>query len=101
MTWFRKHRRSAKLQLSIHPEVRASFHADGLTLLHIPSGRVFVCNRTGARIWHGLSRGLNADSIADEISRAHGAQRDVVKEHTETFLGQLIRQRLVLNAPHK
>ena len=75
--------------LAIVPEVRASTHLDGLVLLHIPSGRVFLCNRTGARIWKGLSRGLNSDAIAEEISREYGVALDQVVRHTTMFLTNL------------
>lgn len=72
--------------LAVAPEVRASAHLDGLVLLHIPSGRVFLCNRTGARIWKGLSSGLNSDAIAKEISREYGVALDLVVRHTSRFL---------------
>jgi hypothetical protein len=70
-------------------DIRTSFHPDGLALLHIPTGRVFVCNRTGARIWQGVSMGLNMDSIAEEISREYGVARDMVRQHTCSFLSEL------------
>lgn len=75
--------------ITLTPEVRASAHKDGLVLLHIPSGRVFLCNRTGARVWQGLSQGLNLDAIADEISREYGVPRDVVEQHTASFVTDL------------
>ena len=76
-------------QLAIAPEVRASAHLDGLVLLHIPSGRVFLCNRTGARIWKELSNGLDSDAIVDEISREYGVARDMAERHTTSFLTDL------------
>lgn len=75
--------------ITVTPEVRASAHKDGLVLLHIPSGRVFLCNRTGARVWQGLSHGLNLDAIADEISREYGVARDLVEQHTASFVADL------------
>ena len=72
--------------ITLVSEVRASAHKDGLVLLHIPSGRVFLCNRTGARVWQGLSRGLNLDAIADDISREYGVARDLVEQHTASFI---------------
>jgi len=81
--------RSDTNQLTVAAEVRASAHKDGLVLLHIPSGRVFLCNRTGARVWQGLARGLNVDAIADEISREYGVTRDLVQQHTSSFVTDL------------
>jgi hypothetical protein len=79
----------------VAPDVRVSVHQDGLALLHIPSGRVFVCNRTAARIWDGVVKGLSADTISDEISRECGVERDLVHQHTSSFLAELERRGLV------
>lgn len=81
--------------LSIAPEVGASVHQDGLALLHIPTGRVFVCNRIGSRIWQGLVRGLSIDAISEEISRECGVTRELVERHTSSFLTELEHRGLV------
>jgi hypothetical protein len=81
--------------LAISPEVRASLHDDGLTILHIPTGRVFVCNRTASRIWQGVAKGLTADAISEEISRECDVARDLVQQHTSKFLTELERRGLV------
>ena len=75
--------------LAVASDVRASAHLDGLVLLHIPSGRVFLCNRTGARIWKGLSSGLEANAIAEEMSREYGVALDQVERHVAVFLTDL------------
>ena len=75
--------------ITLTPEVRASAHKDGLVLLHIPSGRVFLCNRTGARVWQGLSHGLNLDAIADQISCEYGVARELVEQHAASFVTDL------------
>jgi hypothetical protein len=80
--------------VTINPETRVSTHADGLTFLHIPSGRVFVCNRTGARIWHALSNGLSPDAVCQEISRVYGLAPDLARRDTRSFLGELARHGL-------
>ena len=80
---------------AIVSEVRASVHEDGLALLHIPTGRFFLCNRTGSRIWQGLAKGLSTDAICEEISRECGVARDLVEQHTSSFLAELERRGLV------
>ena len=80
---------------AVAPEVRASVHEDGLALLHIPTGRMFLCNRTGSRIWQGVVKGLSTDAICEEISRECGVARDLVEQHTSSFLAELERRGLV------
>ena len=92
MTWFRKSRRDTHSRLSLHSDVRASFHLDGLTLLHIPTGRVFVCNRIGALICRCILKGWSADSIADEISRHFCLSRDLVQRDICEFVDELRKQ---------
>jgi hypothetical protein len=87
---------SENRRLAIPPEVRASVHDDGLALLHIPTGRVFLCNRTACRIWQGVTQGLSADAISDQISHECGVERDLVQKHTSSFLADLERRGLVI-----
>jgi hypothetical protein len=76
-------------------EVHASAHDGGLVLLHVPSGRVYNCNRTGSRIWQGLAGGLDPDSISREISHDYGVEEAVVKAHTGLFVDELERRGFV------
>ena len=75
--------------LAISPEVRASAHEDGLALLHIQTGRVFLCNRTGSRIWQSVADGLSLDAISEQISLECGVTRDLVVQHTAEFVFEL------------
>jgi hypothetical protein len=56
---------------------------------------MFLCNRTGARIWQGIVKGLSAEAISQEISREFGVARAVVQQHTSSFLAELERRGLV------
>jgi Coenzyme PQQ synthesis protein D (PqqD) len=76
-------------------EVRTSVHEDGLALLHIPTGRMFLCNRTGARIWQGIVKGLSIEAIAEEISCECGVAHALVEQHTSSFLAELESRGLV------
>ena len=87
---------SANARLAVAPEVRVSDHGDGLALLHIPTGRVFVCNRTGSRIWQGIENGFTPEAISGEISLEAGIGRDLVYQHTSAFVAELKRRRLVI-----
>lgn len=81
--------------LAISPEVRESAHEDGLALLDIQTGRVFLCNRIGSRIWRSIAEGVSAAAISDQISRDCGVARDPVAQHTAAFLIELERHGLV------
>jgi hypothetical protein len=82
--------------LAAAPEVRVSDHGDGLALLHIPTGKVFVCNRTASRIWQGIANGLTPEAISGQISQESGIRRELVHQHTSAFVAELKRRRLVI-----
>jgi len=82
-------------RLAAAADVRASVHDDGLVLLHISTGKVFLCNQTGLRIWQGLVEGLSADAISKEISREWGIGWERVRRHTSSFISLLERRGLV------
>src|SRR3989442_11384903 len=79
----------------VSPLVRASVHDGGLALLNIRSGQIFLCNRTGSRIWQGLLDGRTPQEVADEISNAYGVGRALAEQHTFSFVGELERRGLV------
>jgi hypothetical protein len=83
-------------RLAAAADVRASAHDDGLVLLHISTGRVFLCNQTGLRIWQGVVAGLSADAISQEISRDWGVGWERVRRHTSSFISHLERRGLVI-----
>jgi hypothetical protein len=84
---------------AVAPDVRASVHDDGVAILHIPTGRVFLCNRTASRIWQGVVDGLSSEDTCDEISREWGVTRALVHQHASSFLSELERRRLVVQRP--
>ena len=75
--------------IAVAPQVLVSSHDEGLVLLHVPSGRIFQCNRTASRIWEGLSRGWNQDKIAEDISHAYGVPIETVHRDTQCFVDKL------------
>src|SRR5579864_5109086 len=81
---------------AVAAEVRTSVYEDGLALLHIPTGRMFLCNRTGARIWQGIVKGLSTEAIVEEISRECGVARALVQQDTSSFLAELESRGLVI-----
>src|SRR5262249_23327234 len=70
-------------------QVLASEHEEGLLLLHVPSGRIFACNRIGARLWRAATDGITLNAISEEIGRDHGVQSEVVQRQARSFLSDL------------
>jgi hypothetical protein len=79
----------------VNPEAAASFHDDGIVILHTGKGRLFSANGTGARIWHAVEQQLTLEAIAEEISSAYQIALTTAREHAVNFLGELERQALV------
>ena len=83
------------LTFSINPEAAASFHDDGVVILHTGTGRLFTANRTGSRIWRGVEQQLPLEAIAKGISDDYQVAPGTAHEHTTSFLAALERQVLI------
>ena len=79
----------------VTPEAAASFHADGMVILHLGKGSLFSTNRIGARIWRSLEQRLSCEAIAEAISSEYQIGLSTAREHTLNFLTALERQALV------
>lgn len=84
--------------LRIAPGVRVSESQQGLTLLHIRSGRVFSCNGTGLRIWRDLTSGMSVEAIAAGLSGSYSLPPGRAHADTAAFLSALEEQGLVMRA---
>ena len=80
---------------TVNPEAAASFHDDGIVILHTGSGRLFTSNKTGARIWRGVERRLPLEAIAEELSGEYKIARNTACEHAARFLAELERHTLI------
>jgi len=79
----------------VSPEAAASFHDDGIVILHTGKGTVFTANKAGARVWHGIEQRLPSEAIAEEISGVYHIAKSTAREHTFRFLAQLERHALI------
>ena len=86
-------------RIGLNPGATASIHEDGLVILHVPSGRIFTSNQTGARVWQCLERQLPLEAIAAEISRHYGIDRGSAREDAARFLAELERNGLTEQGP--
>lgn len=55
-------------------------------LVHIPSGRMFDLNETGARVWELIGRGETSDAIVQDLC----SEFDVPESRARQELGDLI-----------
>lgn len=83
------------LSFTVNPEAAASFHDDGVVILHTGKGSLFTANYIGARIWRGIEQQLSLEAIANGISDAYQVASSTAREHTICFLAQLEQQRLI------
>lgn len=84
-----------EFNFTVNPEAVASFHDDGIVILHTDEGTLFSSNATGARIWRGLEQRLPWEIIADGISRDYQIAPTTAREHTLGFLVALEQQTLI------
>ena len=81
--------------LKVNPEAAASFHEDGMVILHTGRGRLFGANKIGARIWRGLEQQVPLETIVSEISDEYHITLTTAREHTDHFLAQLQSHKLI------
>jgi hypothetical protein len=81
-------------RVRLNPGATASMHEGGLVILHVPSGRIFTSNQTGARIWQCLEEQLPLEGIAAEIARDFGIDRAAALADAARFLAELERNGL-------
>ena len=84
--------------LAVSPDTRVSQHADGLTLLHIPTGQIFVCNRTAARIWQGATEGRSIDELSEEMSRQFHIGPEIARKDTFSMVSQMELHGLIVRS---
>jgi len=87
-----------KSPLAVSPDTRVSKHAEGFTLLHIPSGQIFVCNRTAARIWQGATEGRCLDELSEEMSRQFRIGREIVQKDVCSIVSQMEHHGLIVRS---
>jgi len=86
---------SSDVSFTLSLEAAASFHDDGVVILHTGKGTLFTANPTGARIWRGIAQQLSLEAIANGISDEYQVAARTAREHTICFLAELERQTLI------
>jgi hypothetical protein len=81
-------------RFALSASAATSAHTDGLVILHVPSGRIFTSNQTGACIFRCLEERLPLEGIAAEIARVFGIDQATALKDTARFLAELGRNGL-------
>jgi len=79
----------------ISDTIRRTETVDGGILLDIHHGQMFCLNVVGAKILELMQRGYDETRIADEISRAYGANREVVRADVLEFIDTLYKHHIL------
>lgn len=82
-------------EIKIGPDAAASFHEDGIVILHTRRGSLFTSNRTGAYIWRCIEQRLLFEAIAEKLSSEYQIARTTAGEHAARFLAELERHSLI------
>src|SRR5690349_10001191 len=82
--------------IAIAPDARVSLHDGGIAFLNIATGKLFLSNETGSRIWQGVVAGMNMDAIAGKISQECGVGWDLVRRQTSSFVMELESRGLII-----
>jgi hypothetical protein len=77
-------------------EVHVSCHEDGLTLLDVATGRVFLCNQTATEIWSGIVGGVSVEDLSYQISQKYGLPKARVRVDADSCISELLRQGLLV-----
>lgn len=85
----------SEFRFTVNPEASASFHDDGIVILHLGSGRLFTSNKTGASIWSQVERQLPLEAITQEISNEYQISSATSREHVVHFLAALEKHTLI------
>jgi hypothetical protein len=85
----------SNFNFTANPEATASFHDDGMVILHTGKGSLFTSNGTGARIWRGVEQQLSLEAIAEAISGEYKIARTTARKHTIRFLADLEQHQLI------
>jgi hypothetical protein len=72
---------------------------DSVVLVNLDTNRIFTLNRTGGRVWELLAEHSSAAEVEAALSQEFAAPAEVIHQEVADLLGELRRERLVIEAP--
>ena len=79
----------------ISNSIRRTETVDGGILLDVLHGQMFCLNVVGSKILELMQRGYDENRIAEEISRAYGVSREVVRADVTEFIEMLQKHHIL------
>jgi len=85
--------RSGKFRIA--EGVKASYHPDGIAILGVSTGQVFVANRIAADTWNGIVAGKSLEETALKLSSDYGRPAEEVQKDVKDLAVELERHGLI------
>lgn len=80
------------------PDAVAQRLGDEVVLIHVKTDRIFVLNRTGARLWELLSSGLEWTAIQRRMLQEFDVTEDQLSSEVAPLVTSLKNERLIVPA---
>lgn len=77
------------------PDTVAQRLGDEVVLIHINTDKIFVLNRTGARLWELLSSGLERTEIQRQILQEFAVTEDQLTREVDELVASLRDEQLI------
>ena len=68
---------------------------DEMVLIHPKTDRIFLLNRTGARVWELLSDQLDLDGTQEKLRQEFGGDPDQIRRDVEQLVFSLTKEQFI------
>jgi hypothetical protein len=68
---------------------------DEMVLIHPKTDRIFLLNRTGARVWELLSDQLDLDGTQEKLCQEFGGEPDQIRRDVEQLVFSLTKEQFI------
>ncbi len=69
---------------------------DEIVLVHTRTDKIYVLNKTGARVWELLGAALARGEVAGRLADEFDAARDEIAREVDALIGALVEGRLLV-----
>jgi hypothetical protein len=80
------------------PDAVAQHLGDEMVLIHLKTDRIFVLNRTGARLWQLLSAGLDQAGIRQQMLQEFEVTETQLASEVDPLVASLKNEHLIIPA---